>query len=99
MPWTTLIGEVHMREKARKRSPKLNPEPAAPVTKKRPTNPSADRLTVAQVADLYQTGREQVHRWIRSGDLTPVIRVGRLVRVTQKALDAFERRHTIGGDR
>ncbi len=88
-----------MRDKARERSPKRNPESAAPVTKKRPANPSADRLTVAQVADRYQTGREQVHRWIRSGDLSPIIRVGRLVRVTQEALDAFERRHTIGGDR
>ncbi len=55
--------------------------------------------TVAEVAERYRTGREQVHRWIRTGRLRPVVRVGRLVRISADALAEFEAQHTIGGVR
>lgn len=53
-------------------------------------------LTVRDVARRHRTGREQVHRWIRAGELQPVIRIGRLIRITPDALADFERRHTTG---
>ncbi|HZO92480.1 MAG TPA: helix-turn-helix domain-containing protein [Candidatus Baltobacteraceae bacterium] len=51
-------------------------------------------LTVADVARRYRTGREQVHRWIRRGQLSGVIRIGKLVRIPQTSLAEFEARHT-----
>lgn len=58
----------------------------------------AEYVTIANVAARYGTGREQIHRWIRRGEL-PAIRVGKLVRVAVADLDAFEARHRIGGAR
>ena len=67
-----------------------------------PARLDADRgtgyVTIADVAARYGTGREQVHRWIRRGEL-PALRVGKLVRVALADLDDFERRHRIGGAR
>jgi excisionase family DNA binding protein len=48
--------------------------------------------TIAEIAAHYKTGREQVHRWIRAGDLRAE-RIGRLVRVRPKWLMEFHRRH------
>lgn len=66
--------------------------------KKKP-NKLAAYFTPEEVAERYHTGREQVHRWIRTGRLRPVVRVGRLVRISADALAEFEAQHTIGGVR
>jgi excisionase family DNA binding protein len=46
--------------------------------------------TVAQVADICQVSERTVHRWIAAGHL-PVTRLGRLIRVNPRDLDAFLR--------
>ena len=56
-------------------------------------------FTIKEVAERLKTGREQVHRWIRTGRLRPAVRVGRLIRISADALAEFEARHTIGGAR
>jgi excisionase family DNA binding protein len=51
--------------------------------------PAAPRLlTIRDVAERLQVSGRTIHRLIASGDLT-VIRVGRSVRVTEEALQAF----------
>ena len=49
-------------------------------------------LTVAQIAAHFQTGREEVHRWIRTGKLE-AFRSGKLIRVRPQAVVDFTRRH------
>ena len=49
-------------------------------------------LTVAQIAAHFQTGREEVHRWIRTGKLE-AFRSGKLVRVRPQAVAEFTQRH------
>ncbi len=70
-----------MREKARNEA---HPYPEAPVLE--PT------YTVAEIATHFKTGREEVHRWIRAGDLV-AIRSGKFVRVRAVDLDEFTNRH------
>ncbi len=62
-----------------------------PTSKVLPTH----YYTVGQVAARFQTGREQVHRWIRSGKLR-CIRVGKLVRISAEALAESEEAHLAG---
>ena len=71
--------------------------PRSSAIDSRETPDSADTLlTVAQVAARYQTGREEVHRWIRDLELD-AFRVGKLVRVRRDALAEFEKRKSTLG--
>ena len=67
-------------------------------TEKVPKN-LASYFKVGALAERFDTDREQIHRWIRTGELGPVIRVGRLIRVSPAALAEFERKHTVSGGR
>ncbi len=55
----------------------------------KPERPAAPRLlTIKDVADRLQMSSRTIHRLIAAGDLT-VIRIGRVVRVSEVALKAF----------
>jgi excisionase family DNA binding protein len=49
---------------------------------------STDLLTVAEVAELLRVKESTVYTWAESGVL-PVYRVGRLLRFSRTALDAW----------
>jgi excisionase family DNA binding protein len=47
-------------------------------------------FTVDEVKDRFKVTRQTVYNWIKSGDL-PAVKIGRSVRITAKALDAFRK--------
>jgi excisionase family DNA binding protein len=57
--------------------------------------PKPRLLKVQEVADHFATGPEQVHRWIRKGQLR-AIRIGRLIRLEPAAVADFEAQHRLG---
>lgn len=74
------------------------PKPAPPSPENATLEPLEPLYTVADVAAHFRTGREQVHRWIRSGDLG-ARRIGKLVRIAPADLADFEERHRTAGAR
>lgn len=55
-------------------------------------------LSVSAFARTLGTSRQQVHRWIRDGELA-FVRVGRLIRIDSGEADAFVARHSIAKTR
>lgn len=51
-------------------------------------------VSVSAFARRLDTSRQQVHRWIRDGEIS-VMRVGRVVRISCADADAFITRHEI----
>lgn len=47
-------------------------------------------FTVDEVKDRFKVTRQTVYNWIKAGEL-PAVRVGRSVRVTREALEAFKK--------
>ena len=55
----------------------------------KPELPTAPRLlTIKDVAERLQMSSRTIHRLVANGDIT-VIRIGRSVRISEKALKAF----------
>ena len=79
---TSPHGNLHMRAKASTPSSIDSAVESAPLE---------TLYTVADVAARFQTGREEIHRWIRSGHLT-AFRIGKFVRIRADALAEFEHR-------
>lgn len=52
------------------------------------TPPSPRFYSVAQVAEHLQVSQKTIRRWIDDGELT-VFRLGRLIRVSDQALQAY----------
>jgi excisionase family DNA binding protein len=91
----TAAGETRLEaphDSLRHRQPVVGSEPDAPGAS--PATPML--LTVRQVEATLQLGRTRTYELLRSGQL-PMLRVGRLIRVSRIALEEWIAHQTIAG--
>jgi excisionase family DNA binding protein len=57
-----------------------------------------EHLSTEQVAERLSVSPQTVARWIKSGRLAPVRKLGRLMRIPSSAVNRFLAQRTVGGD-
>lgn len=55
----------------------------------RAATPSSTTMTIDELAERWRVDRKSLYEMVRSGDL-PVIRIGRLVRVSLRTVESLE---------
>lgn len=84
------IAEIVQPRPPRMRRPKLEPRRPAQVV------PAEDRrLTVEETAEVLSVSAKTLEAWRRLGKGPAFVKLGRSVRYTMRALDAFTRERTV----